>query len=76
MNDNRIEMVTIRSEGSIFWNGKEWKPKRGTNELTLPLVALEQIEAHHYSPQHQYIGGASVPSHRVKFERVEQGGVQ
>jgi hypothetical protein len=74
--NEKIEVVTIRSSGSIFWNGREWKPKRGTEEITLPLAAVEHIESHHYTPQNQRIGTKLLPGHRVVFERIEPGGAQ
>lgn len=67
MKSNDTKMVTVKSEGSINWLGREYRPDRN-GQITLPLEAVEHIEKHVYTRQDQPYGVDK--GHRVQFERV------
>jgi hypothetical protein len=68
------DIVTVRSSGSIFWNGTEYKPRRGSDEVRIPFAAVRHIQSHVYTDYAQYPfsqGGAVSNGRTVKLEIVE-----
>jgi hypothetical protein len=66
--ENETGMVKVRSSGSIFFNGVEYKPKDGTDELTVPLEAVEHIESNRYPSE---VPPSGVLDHG---ENIQRGG--